>query len=194
MINTEKLHNVFGHRISLDYINNKSIIIDAGACIGNFVKNLRKLDCNPRIVCIEPSNSNIIELNKINDITIIRACLVGRKTDKINFIEIPSLPEWGSIYKKNSLHAREKPNISYDVETITIEELLRTYPVIDYLKMDIESEEFNVIETLNINDNIKQMSLEVHEGNTNHIIEILKSLGYECETFEPNELYASKLS
>ena len=65
--------------------------------------------------------------------------------------------------------------------------------MVDYLKMDIEGSEYEVINGLTneLSSKIEQISLEVHNNNLNsQLISRLKDLGYNIKEYQNNEIYA----
>lgn len=159
------------HYIDLVLLSKKPIIVDAGAYCGEVSQQLRELIPASIIYAIEPSKSNLVELEKVQDIKIIPKALVGIKR-KIKFGEVPDRPQWGKISEDG-----------YEVETITLDE----FEHIDYLKMDIEGTEEEVID--NLTNLPTQISMEVHQ-NKEKIIKKLKELGYEIIEFVHKEIYA----
>jgi hypothetical protein len=69
---------------------------------------------------------------------------------------------------------------------ITLWEIIEKYGNIDYLKMDIEGDEVDIIK--NLPNNIKQISMEVHNYDLNLLADNLSSIGYTTY-FLDNELY-----
>ena len=167
------------HIVDLDRLDKDSIIVDAGACIGEATEELREyFQC--KIYAIEPDEENLRVLGQKNfdNITIINKALVGIKRKTMLFYKVGGRPEWGNVMGNHATG-----NI-YSVETITLDEL----PKIDYLKMDIEGMEWEVIE--NLKQKIPQMSIETH-GDGEKIIKELKRRGYKVKKYLHNEIYVS---
>jgi len=192
------------HQTDFRCIDKNSIIVDAGACQGTFIDFIRsKLYC--KIYAIEPCKSNFIALEDKNytDVSLFNFALVGPNTDQyVIFKEYIGLPEWGSIYDKELAHKHPKfkAEESYEVETMQITDIFKTLCIdhIDYLKMDIEGAEFDVLSSMDINmaSKIYQLSVEVHTRDNTKIMSLvsnLENLNYTCEWFADKlELWAVK--
>ena len=186
----EKLTKLFGsHLVNLDMVPEDAVIIDAGACVGAFITDIRKHVKEPAIFALEPNKKNILELKKIGNIVVIEAALVGKKESKeMRFYEIKGFSEWGNV---TGLYTNKK-HTEYIVDTVNLKDLLQMIPpeTIHYLKMDIEGSEWDVVNDMNLDTfrRIEQISIEIHT----HPLKItkkLEDLGYRI-LFEKGELYA----
>lgn len=176
------------HVINEQNIDDNSVIIDAGACKGDFIEWVRqKWKC--KIIAIEPS-LQLVELLKernFENVEIIHAALVGDKEPKEVMFYENGKQELGNIYGLYPGVIR-----TYVVPTITLSKL--ELPIIDYLKMDIERAEKGVIETITpeLAKTIKQMSFEYHDrGSINSLIKHLDTFGFQTSRHEHCEIYAS---
>jgi len=160
------------HIINLALLPKNPIIVDAGACVGSVSKHLKKLCPASTIFAIEPDKENLKELKKIKGIKVIPKALVGIKRE-VRFKSVSGRPQWGKISETEG----------YKVDTITLDE----FDKIDYLKMDIEGIEEEVID--NLINLPTQMSIEVHQ-NKEELIKKLKKLGYKVKEFNHEEIYA----
>lgn len=166
------------HIVDLSRLDKDSVVVDAGACMGEIVEDLRSRGLKCKIYAIEPNKSNFESLKNLENVISINKALVGKKRETINFYEISGRPQWGNVYQGDKV---------YPVKTIILDELPEE---IDYLKMDIEGMELEVIEELK--KDIPQMSIEFHGNNGTKIINRLKSLGYGIKEYPHNEIYAFK--
>jgi FkbM family methyltransferase len=189
------LGNKLNHLIIPKYLDNK-IIIDAGSNIGNFIDKIRSIGIESNIAAIEPCKSNIDILNNRNleNVEIINKAMVGIGEIKtITFTEIDGLSEWGSVTDINTDRGLSKgrKTYRYPVEVVTLDDLITKYNEIDYLKMDIEGCETDVILTMNsyMASKVKQISMEIHNGDENKLEEKLNNIGYET-LFKSGELFA----
>ncbi|MCP3968243.1 MAG: FkbM family methyltransferase [Lentisphaerae bacterium] len=183
------------HLVNIDLFPENPVIIDAGACQGNFIDDIRRLVKDPLFLAIEPSNSNfryLIEKYNISQrevgVVFIPAALVGEdEPKKMEFVEFEGLPEWGNVSGLYSRPVKAK----YDVETTTLREVLGLLPKvpISLLKMDIEACEHKVVEDMTFDQakRIQQITMEVHEG-LRGMQSKLEWLGYDTK-FENGELY-----
>ena len=187
----EKLIKLFGsHLINLDMLPDDAVIIDAGACVGNFIKDIEKHVKNPYVFAVEPNRENVKKLREeFNHPIIIEAALVGEKEkEEMLFSEIKNLPEWGNV---TGLY-HNRGHTSYTVKTVNLKELLYIIPIkeIHYMKMDIEGSESDVVSDMNEEtaERIEQISMEIH-GNQIKITKKMEDLGYKT-FFDNGELYA----
>ncbi len=184
------------HLVNIDLFPEDPVIIDAGACQGNFIDDIRRLVKNPLFLAIEPSNSNYKYLIEKYDnisqretgVVFIHAALVGEdEPKKMEFVEFEGLPEWGNVSGLYNRPVKAK----YDVETTTLREVLGLLPEtqISLLKMDIEACEHKVVEgmTKGQAERIQQITMEVHEG-LRGMQGKLEWLGYDTK-FKNGELY-----
>lgn len=188
----DSLTKLFGsHLVNLKMLPNCPVIVDVGACVGDFIRDIQKHIEKPLIYAIEPNKKNIDELRArmiYPDLFIFNAALVGEKELKeMKFYEIQGLPEWGNV---TGLYTSKKHK-SYMVKTFNLRYLLEGIPehTIHYMKMDIEGSEWDVVNDMNEEtaERIQQISLEIHCHSTK-IIAKLERLGYDV-FFENGELY-----
>lgn len=175
-----------GHHVDLNRLNEKSVIVDAGACVGEFIDGIRKY-VNCRIIAIEPSKENIKELRRKN-VELIEAALVGRDFPKsTNFYKNKKNDAGSVVYIRNA-------EASYEVSAVTLDDIFKLCKRIDYLKCDIEGAEKNLIETMTQKDakKIGQISLEFHYDAKSKMIHKLNQLGLRHTPYNKRELYFCK--
>lgn len=126
-------------------------MIDAGACTGEVTKMMfEAIPSLKKAYPIEPMKENI-EFIKDNlkgyDVEVINKALIyGEKT--VSFGKLPHNVGGGSVFLQGDRV----------VDTIMLEEL----PVVDFLKMDIEGLEANVIQNSSRMQKIKFLEIEFH--------------------------------
>jgi FkbM family methyltransferase len=211
-------HEFHGHIINLNKINDNSIIIDGGANVGGFIEKMREYT-NAQIYAIEcsPGHCARIEDARHSNVEVLQKALVGVSRGPCTFTEFEGplkedghkrYYQWGNIFGEHVPRLGPDPLVQvsqYEVEPITIKELLQQYKwkQIDYLKLDVEGAEYEIIERLEKPEStlIKQISLESHgsidcgdglsaERKNADLIARLESLGYKTELFANNEVYA----
>jgi len=174
-----------GHWVDLSKLNKDSVIVDAGACVGGFIEEIRKhVDC--KIIAIEPDRKNfkILKEKNFKNVELYNKALVGKDKPKHVIFYANILNELGNIH---NLH--ERVTRKTIINTMCLKDLPDK---IDYLKLDIEGEEDAVIQ--DIKDNVKQLSLEVHKNNNiNELKEWLEKIGFKCQLMLHSEIYASKI-
>lgn len=175
------------HFIILKYLSGLPII-DAGANVGNFIDIMRKNNINSHIIAIEASKTNIgiLKSKNYNNITLMHKALLGANhPPKIIFTEVKGMLEWGSATNINESRSRTNgKRIKYEVEVVSLEDIVKDD--IDYLKMDIEGSETDVINTISddLAKKIKQISFEIHNHDESILKEKLEKLGYNISLMD----------
>jgi FkbM family methyltransferase len=175
------LDKTLEHFIIPKFLSN-NIIIDAGCSSGKFIDIVRTINTKSPIIAIEASQKNIktLQIKNYCNCTIYHNALVGLNNQPtIVFTEIKGLPEWGSVTNVNDSRIRTiGKQIKYEVPTITLQDIITSD--IDYLKMDIEGSETEVIKTLHVDiaKHINQISLEIHNNDGEYLESILQNLNY----------------
>ena len=189
------------HILDTELINDDSVIIDAGANIGEFVEKMRTIT-NAKIYSIECSayNYKVLCEKQYENVKTYERALVGTKVDKVTLTEYAGKPksdghprfnQWCNIYDNYNERFTADPDVKvvkYDVGTITLSELIKENNIqsIDYLKMDVEGAEYDIIENLTQEepDIIKQISMEPHDRSKNTaMVQKLENLGFFVISF-----------
>jgi FkbM family methyltransferase len=187
------MKTIYGnHMIDISLLSNSPVIVDAGAALGNCTEWILKNVPNCKIFCIEPCKSHAEKLKKY-PVVVIEAALMGKKKQKsTTFHEFKGLPRWGNTtgINLNVRHKKLKGIESYTVDLINLEQLVKQTGFIDYMKMDIEGSEEEVINDMNF-PITKQISLEWHQNvNVEMIRKKMISLGYSLkENVSKHEIY-----
>ena len=159
------------HFVDTSRLSDDSIIVDAGACVGEVIEGLRgyKQTSKCKIFAIECDKLNIAELKKKNflNVEICEKALVGQNIEgPVKFFRHPRGSNWGSI---ELAHLTERWKVavdSYYVETLKINDIFDEFGIdkIDYMKMDVEASEKSIFDTMSMETagKIKQLSVEVH--------------------------------
>lgn len=175
-----------GHWIDVDKLNEDSVVVDAGACFGEFIDRIREqVKC--RIIAIEP-NPFPVEHLAAKEVDVLEGALVGRSMPKeMTFYDYPQ-KERGNLFE-----LYPSSNENYSVMTLTLDDVFKKTDKVDLLKLDIEGAEKDLIETMTKEDadKIGQISMEVHSNcDINQLKEQLEKLGYKVEVLPRSELYA----
>ncbi|MFA5049568.1 MAG: FkbM family methyltransferase [Candidatus Micrarchaeia archaeon] len=186
---------LFGYIKKRD-IAKDDIVFDCGAYHGHFAIYAAKKATNGHIYCFEPDEINCreleenIKLNDLKNITIIKKA-ISDKTGVIRFIatgkdDARVLKENEKICISNQIH---------DVESITLLDFCKENLIekIDFIKMDIEGSECDVINSSKEfikTGNCRNMAIasyhKINGVETRYELEkILKKLGLTCETDYP---------
>lgn len=201
----------FSHLIDIDNIDQsrENVIIDAGMC--HDIVDVTKFS-KYKLIGIEASTKNyniLSEKIKMRDdrdsIKLINAALVGENsalTATIREFNHVDLSQRDNIH---NLYTYSGPSTTYQIPTIKINELLKDFEAVDYLKMDVELCEIDIFMTMlpsNLNK-IRQVSFEFH-GNReekNKLIDLLKTSfnnvyisDEPCRSKAHGEIFAEKVS
>jgi FkbM family methyltransferase len=168
----------------------KNAIIDAGAHIGVFTLYCRAFNPTAKVYCLEPEPNNFrllkenITLNKVKSIGIIAAALSDR-TGKQKLLITPD-----SHNHQLSHDSLIDPQKTITVKTLNFSDLCSENKIkaVSLLKMDIEGEEFAVIDNLSAKNIrlIDYIFLEYHQNGQNSPknLEInLRDKGFSVQIF-----------
>jgi len=166
------------HKIISDYLNEESIIIDCGACVGNFTQKLwDKYHCN--FYLFEPDSRNFRQLRYrfsiYKKIRLMRIAISDIGGDRIFYT--------GRFETASSLlpSHRGLDGNSIVVDCISLNDYIDGFKYIDLIKLDTEGEEIKIIPSLNIENlkKVKQITVEYHlqseiDGYTQEKIDICR--------------------
>lgn len=155
-----RIETVDSHSFCPDLISDGChAIIDAGSSDFEFAKYFDRASY-AHIFCIDPNRKILWKDSPIN-VTFIRAAL--ETIDGTMIYNDWSTGEGNcTSTEENKLHYAED---SYEVETITLDTLLRHYGIaqVDLLKLDIEGSEYDVLKSIT-KPIAKQISVEFHDN------------------------------
>jgi len=154
------LKNIHGHTIDLSLLSNGGWVLDLGC--RDFLFSGEMLYYRMNVVAVDPYKDLKLEFkNEVKNFNFINKACVGIKKDKILYHEYT---DWGA----NSIFKHEESlgydNIKkYEVETITIEEIMKQFNIecFDLIKIDVEGSEYEILQNFNVN--AKQISVEYHD-------------------------------
>ena len=142
-------------------LKNLNICFDIGSNVGLFTKYLKLNDCN-KIFCFEPNKTAFNSLQKNlkneNEVELFNLAVSYNKDALRLYID-----------DSNSLisSAHDIKNNYYDVETITLKDIFERNKIqkVDFVKIDIEGMEFDLIENLedSIFQKIDKFLIEYHD-------------------------------
>ncbi len=153
--------------------NDKPLIIDAGANIGLSTLYFKRLYPNAKIICFEPNPEvfkllqNNISHNNLKDVTLINSALSAQNNISRNFYLDNANGKHDTLGASLYHHWVERENCEIDeisVNTTNLADYINQQ--VDYLKMDIEGSEFEVLASIDTSlPNVKAFNIEVHEIN-----------------------------
>ncbi|WP_407885207.1 FkbM family methyltransferase [Scytonema sp. NUACC26] len=127
----------------------RPIVFDVGANMGVWSKHLLQLLPTSKVYLFEPSNAcqkEIYQLNLPN--TVLIPLAIGKEQSK--GILYSSCPTSGiaSLYKRRDSYFQQEEFSEFEVCITTIDDVVREYSIefVDFMKMDIEGNEFDALE------------------------------------------------
>jgi FkbM family methyltransferase len=135
------------------------------------------------ILC-EPARVYKDRLSSNRKCTIVDKCVYSKSGDVISFFESKNEElSTMSSYKKSDLHSVSRiDGLTYDVETISLSDLLNNFSapdVIDYLSMDTEGSEFDIIKEYDFSRHINIITVEHnYSGNRKRIKNFLQEKNF----------------
>jgi len=183
--------------ISIIKLNESDVIIDVGANVGYYTLQLSQyLGNTGKIISIEPDPETCdtlkknCQLNNLKNI-IIHNCAISSKTGVITLYKSETHSGESSIYSTSI----ENKKSSISIPSYSLDDLLNTkYSKIDFIKIDVEGAELDVLKggtkTLKIT---KKILIELHEDllkknkqNSEMILNLLKNNDFKIKLFTEN--------
>ena len=168
-------------------------IVDIGAQIGSFSILSAMRFPKATILSYEFNIENYEHASKncqnIDNIHIFNKAVIGNKNPVGAFIH-PTNPgghkpifEGSECYISEAFFAKEKITYEYNIESINFLEIIEKNNIdfIDFLKMDCEGSEYQIIKFLNENKLLKRvghLAMELHGFDKDNLINILKNNGF----------------
>jgi FkbM family methyltransferase len=163
--------------------------VEIGAANGKYLSNTflleKKFDWNGLVV--EPARVWEAEIKKNRNCLVSLDCVHSESNVIVKFNETEK-PEFSRSNLDNNIekdaheYLRTKNNTIYELETISINDLLKKYKIgnIDYLSIDTEGTEYLILKSLDFEKyNISIISVEHnYTANREKIYELLTSKGY----------------
>ena len=151
------------HTIIEDYLINKElVVIDLGACRGEFSNEINKLYKLKHSILVEPNPSNFFLLENSPNFTLINKAVSSVSNSTVEFREDVNSPYNGSLVFNYFENAKV-----HSIGTITLKELIDMANVteIDILKVDIEGSEYDLLCNASNQDllRFKQITVEFHD-------------------------------
>jgi len=142
----------------LQYLNFKrnGYFVEFGAANGKYLSNTYLMEkyFNWAGILCEPAKNFMIDLKKNRKCVIENLCVWNKSNDELEFIET-DIPEHSTITKfsfLDKLGYLRKKGLRYKVKTITLNDLFEKHNTpnnIDYLSIDTEGSELEILESLN---------------------------------------------
>jgi FkbM family methyltransferase len=179
-------NNIQEHTFFDEYFNDEIVIIDFGACKGDFTTQMDKQYKVKQAILVEASLKNFSQIPQKDTYVLYNRIVSKNQNQTVEFYEDENSPYNGSTMF-NYFNG-----IKHEILTITLDEIIKENNItkIDLLKVDIEGSEYDLLN--NIQDEtyskINQITVEFHDfldknliPETKKIIEKLNSLGFSHE-------------
>jgi FkbM family methyltransferase len=186
-------YDYFGYRVTAG-----EVVVDIGANIGMFSLYAAKVCGASRVVSFEPFPDNYsmlcknVEENQLCNVTCVNQAVAGNRglrSLKLDPIDCGSHSlVWDSSER------------TVEVECCTLGDIFQRFSLtqIDYLKMDCEGAEYEILENATSRlQQISRISMETHttvDRKAEDLEKLLCAYGFEVRLFGGHRLYATRLS
>jgi FkbM family methyltransferase len=191
----------------INYFNNKrnGVFIDIGANDGISLSNTYYLEkeLGWTGICFEPIPAIFEKLSKNRNCITINAGIADKKSiEKFTFVNGPSHMLSGITKEYDPRHLQRIQNevknlggeiVEIDVQCVMLNDILEEHEIynIDYLSLDTEGNEFNILKTIDFNKfNIRVMSVENNYNNIEQTNYITSNGYYFHGRLEADEIFA----
>jgi FkbM family methyltransferase len=171
------------HTFFDELFNDEIVVIDLGACKGEFVNELGNFFKIKKAILVEANPTNFKMLHNKENYVLYNKAISNISNQTIDFYEDTNSPYNGSkVFNYFN-------GVKHQIETISLDDIIKENNIthIDILKIDIEGSEYDIMpkikdETYSI---IKQITIEFHDFidvelklKTKNIIDKLELLGF----------------
>ena len=186
-------YDYFGYRVAPD-----ELVVDIGANIGTFSIYAASVCAASRVLSFEPFPDNYrmllknVEQNELSRVTCVNQAVAGNRG--LRTLRLDSVDSGSHSLVSGS------SELTVKVECCTLEDIFQRFSLtkIDYLKMDCEGAEYEILE--NAPSRIRQigrLSMETHtisDRKAEDLEKLLRGQGFEVRLFDGSRLYAARLS
>lgn len=198
------VHQKYGKWLTHPY----KTVVDAGANVGVFSSYMLINGYATKLIAIECDKKALKDLQhnfKHNTTVTVLPKALSASPEPITFYHSPDNPVISSTLSPDRLEshmAGVKGNVMETVETVTIDQLVKTYGVIDLLKIDVEGAEYDILLNADPNtfEKINNIFLECHFFEKDYkqkytaVLSKIRMMGYNVEEFKPNQCEAAGTS
>jgi FkbM family methyltransferase len=170
-------------------------IVDVGAAFGDFAVSVARAHPRARVYAYEPFPESFallcrnIALNQVSNVVPLQRGVSGAGGTLV--LSLTGAAVQHSAYAE----AADDPARQITIESVSLEQMLADIPACDFLKIDCEGAEFDIL--LNASPfalaKIRNIALEYHDGFTPHthqqLADFLRSHGFTVDCF-PNPVHA----
>jgi FkbM family methyltransferase len=169
------------HTFFDDYFEEEIVVVDLGACQGEFIDELDQHYKIKKAILVEANPTNFKKLKNKDNYVLYNRLISNEENKTVSFFEDPNSPYNGSnIFNYFN-------GIEHKINTITIDQIIKENQLeyIDILKIDIEGSEYDIMPNLNENtlSKIKQITIEFHDFIDNSLKEKTENIINKMESF-----------
>lgn len=177
------LKEIKEHTFYENKLNPEIVVIDLGACKGEFINEMALNYKIKKAILVEASPVNFKYLPSRENYTLYNNAISDKEGETVSFYVDKNSPYNGSeIF--NYFNGEE-----YKINTITLSSIINNnnLDVIDILKVDVEGSEYKIFNNISDKDLLKinQITIEFHDfidpslkSKTEEILKKFESLGY----------------
>lgn len=177
------LKEIKEHSFYDDHLDSEIVIIDLGACRGEFIEEMNTLYNVRKAILVEANPTNFKLLPKRENYTLYNNVISSVDGKIVRFLEDVNSPYNGSSifnYFNGTVH---------DIVSISLNTIVRENKLdkIDILKIDIEGSEYEILEEIDdeLLSLVNQITVEFHDfidpslkTKTEYILQRMKSKGF----------------
>lgn len=178
------LKEIKEHTFFEDLLKEELVIIDLGACRGEFINEINKFYNVKKAILVEPNPSNFRHLIQEENYVLYNNLISNKEGETFTFWEDPNSPYNGSTLF-NYFNG-----IKHEIKSISLDNIIKENQIdyIDILKIDIEGSEYDLLENISsdILDKVKQITVEFHDfidpnlkSKTKNILSRIESFGFK---------------
>lgn len=175
------------------YIKKGDLVFDIGSNIGQYAIMFTGLVGEEgKVICYEPDYNNFTFLtfnklqNKCNNI-IVNNMGVGAKCERKEFFKDGETGGRTSSFAKEYVKGSQKVD-SESIMITTIDEEIKKYGVPDFVKIDVEGFEFEVVKGLTKPESRTKFLIEVRHETRKPTFDYFNSRGFKCFYLDVDEI------
>jgi len=189
------------HFIDLDITSDNGMVIDIGACVGEFIRDVISLNKNLKVIAFEPSKTNfeILKRDYGKLACINHGVVIGNAENSeppMIFNEVMSGSKGCAKLGQVDLNLSPKYSyITYPVRSYNINNTIKDFPVIECLKICAGTQGYFISRFMEIPNNhiVKQISIEITEPLRPLVRNELMDKGFWCkEEYKHEQFFIHK--
>lgn len=193
------LKEVKEHSFYDDAFQNKGIvIIDLGACRGEFIEEMNNSYTIEKAVLVEANPNNFKVLPKRDNYILYNNIISNTDGENMVFFE-----DCNSPYNGSSVFNYFSAVVKHNISSISLSRIMEDNNIqhVDVLKVDIEGSEYTLLDKLdrNIFDKIRQITVEFHDfinpvlkEETKEIVKKIESFGFKTISKSTGYMFGSE--